>query len=66
MPEEIERIKQAGGVVIKNRVAGCLAVSRAFGDIGLKTMGVIVEPYQVSMQLQPGDTHLIIACDGVI
>jgi serine/threonine protein phosphatase PrpC len=35
-PEEQQRIKVAGGFVTRNRVLGILAVSRSFGDHGMK------------------------------
>lgn len=34
--KEQERIKEAGGFVTRNRVLGILAVSRSFGDHGMK------------------------------
>ena len=37
-PDELERIKEAGGWVVKNRLHGVLAVSRAFGDVDHKVM----------------------------
>ena len=40
-PDEMERIKLAGGMVIHKRVMGELAVSRAFGDRAFK-MGIKV------------------------
>ena len=33
---EQERVKQAGGTIIQNRVSGSLAVTRALGDLDLK------------------------------
>ena len=41
---EIERIKAAGGTMIRNRVMGILAVARSLGDHGLKEF-VIAKPY---------------------
>lgn len=35
-PAEQQRIKVAGGFVTRNRVLGILAVSRSFGDHGMK------------------------------
>lgn len=35
--KEVDRIKSAGGWVSRGRVCGYLAVSRAFGDVSLKT-----------------------------
>ena len=35
-PDEAQRVKDAGGVVMGNRVMGTLAVPRAFGDFELK------------------------------
>jgi serine/threonine protein phosphatase PrpC len=43
-PSEIERIKLAGGTMIRNRVLGILAVARSLGDHGLKEF-VIAKPY---------------------
>mmetsp|Transcript_13021 Transcript_13021/g.20101 ORF Transcript_13021/g.20101 Transcript_13021/m.20101 type:complete len:388 (+) Transcript_13021:80-1243(+) len=41
---EIERIKAAGGTMIRNRVMGILAVARSLGDHGLKEF-VIAKPF---------------------
>ena len=41
---EIERIQNAGGSIIRNRVLGILAVARSLGDHGLKQF-VIAKPY---------------------
>eukprot|EP01116_Phalansterium_solitarium_P012087 TRINITY_DN2806_c0_g1_i2.p1 TRINITY_DN2806_c0_g1~~TRINITY_DN2806_c0_g1_i2.p1 ORF type:complete len:356 (+),score=78.76 TRINITY_DN2806_c0_g1_i2:55-1122(+) len=60
-PSERERL---GQVVFHDKVAGVLAVSRAFGNKELKKY-VIAEPYLNSTGLGPDDTHLILACDGV-
>lgn len=47
-PDEMERIKLAGGMVIHKRVMGELAVSRAFGDRAFK-MGIKVRRGSVRM-----------------
>jgi len=61
---EVKRIVSAGGFVIMNRVNGMLAVTRSLGDITMKDV-VISEPFTQEIELQPTDTHLIIACDGL-
>ncbi len=40
----MDRIQDMGGIILRGRVSGVLAVSRALGDIGLKNEGVINEP----------------------
>ncbi|GAX74792.1 hypothetical protein CEUSTIGMA_g2239.t1 [Chlamydomonas eustigma] len=67
LKEERERIEAAGGVVIWAgtwRVAGVLAVSRAFGDKPLKRF-VISTPYMQEEQLRHEDEFLILASDGL-
>lgn len=44
-PNEVDRIRKEGGIVIDGRVGGSLAVSRAFGDYSLKSEGVTAVPY---------------------
>jgi protein phosphatase PTC1 len=63
--KEVARIKAAGGCVFANRVGGCLAVSRAFGDYALKASGVSCVPYQQHVSLTPAHKFLILACDGL-
>lgn len=72
-PGEQARIKEAGGFIARGRVLGILAVSRSFGDHGMKQF-VTAQPYVTTTNL-PGrssseDTSesfpfLILACDGV-
>lgn len=62
---EIERVRQAGGVVIADRVGGSLAITRAFGDHSLKKDGVIAKPYIKKHVLRSTDKYLVIASDGV-
>eukprot|EP01017_Pseudomicrothorax_dubius_P037273 TRINITY_DN5447_c0_g1_i13.p1 TRINITY_DN5447_c0_g1~~TRINITY_DN5447_c0_g1_i13.p1 ORF type:complete len:173 (+),score=22.42 TRINITY_DN5447_c0_g1_i13:465-983(+) len=64
-PLEIARIQKAGGVLTKNRVGGTLAVTRSFGDFELKTKGLICEPTINSFTVEDGDSHIIIASDGL-
>jgi serine/threonine protein phosphatase PrpC len=62
---EIERVKRDGGIVIDDRVAGSLAVTRAFGDHALKRDGVIAKPSIKKHHLRPSDRYLVIASDGI-
>jgi len=61
---ETKRIVDAGGFVVLNRVNGILAVTRSLGDHAMKDY-VIGEPYLTEVLLEPTDTHLILACDGL-
>lgn len=65
--EEIARITQRGGFVINGRVAGSLAVSRAFGDIQLKVGqgALVVDPEVSSWSLSQDDAFIVIATDGL-
>jgi len=61
---EVKRITDLGGLVFMNKVAGTLAVSRAFGDSELKPW-VSAEPYLSRVELISDDSVLILACDGL-
>jgi len=65
-PSEQQRIREAGGFITRNRVLGILAVSRSFGDHGMKDF-VTADPYISETDLlRCGDAPLLIlACDGV-
>jgi len=64
LPDEMKRIKEAGGFVALGRVNGILGVSRALGDHCLKEF-VVCDPYLYQHPLDEEDEFLIIACDGV-
>lgn len=64
LPEEIDRITNAGGFIAMGRVNAILAVSRAFGDHGVKNL-VISEPFISKTLLTADDVYVIVACDGV-
>ena len=49
--KEVERIENAGGIMIRGRVLGVLAVARSLGDHGLKEY-VIARPYLSSTVVQ--------------
>ncbi|KAJ3417315.1 Protein phosphatase 2C 1 [Chytridiales sp. JEL 0842] len=61
---EAQRIVDAGGFVINNRVNGVLAVTRALGDASMKEW-VIGNPYTTETVLDDTDDLLILACDGI-
>jgi len=64
-PSEIERIQKAGGFVMKDRVSGQLAVTRALGDLALKKEGVINVPYYRKIPITSNDKYIIMATDGL-
>lgn len=61
---EINRIRDQGGLVMKNRVNGVLAVTRSLGDTYMKNL-VIGKPFTTSTEITPEDEFFILACDGV-
>jgi serine/threonine protein phosphatase PrpC len=63
---EQDRIKAAGGFITRGRVLGILAVTRSFGDHGMKDF-VSASPYLTETKLSDcGECPmLILACDGV-
>ncbi|OMJ80134.1 hypothetical protein SteCoe_19677 [Stentor coeruleus] len=62
---EIDRIVKGGGILIRGRVAGQLAVTRALGDHHLKTSGVSCVPHVFRRIITPNDVCFIIASDGI-
>ena len=67
--DEFSRISSMGGYIsFKNgvaRVDGCLAVSRAIGDIQHKQF-VISEPEILNREITTSDDLLILATDGLL
>jgi serine/threonine protein phosphatase PrpC len=63
---EQSRVEAAGGFITRGRVLGILAVSRSFGDHGMKDF-VIADPHLTEVDLlKVGRAPmLIMACDGV-
>lgn len=61
---EISRIREAGGLVVKNRVNGVLAITRSLGDSYVKNL-VTGRPFTTSTEITKEDQFLILACDGV-
>jgi len=73
-PPELERIQNAGGSVMIQRVNGSLAVSRALGDFEYKNVDgkgpteqlVSPEPeFYMKRRESDKDEFLVLACDGV-
>ena len=72
-PEEKERIIQAGGSVMIQRVNGSLAVSRALGDFEYKNVEgkgpceqlVSPEPEIFVVDRSENDEFVVLACDGI-
>ena len=72
-PEERQRIQNAGGSVMIQRVNGSLAVSRALGDFEYKNVQgkgpceqlVSPEPEIYVQERSDEDEFIILACDGI-
>lgn len=72
-PDELRRIKNAGGFVEFGRVNGNLALSRAIGDflfktntkIGPKEQAVTAFPDVISAELTDDTEFIVLACDGI-
>ncbi|CCH61615.1 hypothetical protein TBLA_0F00700 [Henningerozyma blattae CBS 6284] len=61
---EMERIESAGGLIMKSRVNGMLAVTRSLGDKFFDSL-VVATPFTTSVEITDQDEFLIIACDGL-
>ncbi|CCE61502.1 hypothetical protein TPHA_0A04280 [Tetrapisispora phaffii CBS 4417] len=61
---EMQRIEQAGGLIMKSRVNGMLAVTRSLGDKFFDSL-VVGNPFTTTVEIIPEDKFLIIACDGL-
>lgn len=61
---EINRIRDSGGLIMKNRVNGVLAVTRSLGDSYMKDL-VIGNPFTTATEIGNEDEFMILACDGV-
>jgi len=72
-PEELARIRAAGGFVEWNRVNGNLALSRAIGDFEFKKSAdlppeaqiVTANPDIIVRKVQATDEFFVVACDGI-
>ncbi|XBW38020.1 hypothetical protein QEN19_003605 [Hanseniaspora menglaensis] len=63
-PMECKRVESIGGLVIKNRVNGMLAVTRSIGDKFFDSL-VIANPFTTKIELTSKDEFMIVACDGL-
>ncbi|EGR33322.1 protein phosphatase, putative [Ichthyophthirius multifiliis] len=63
--QEIKRIKEMGGIIIRGRVSGSLAITRALGDLDLKTEGVLNVPDTEEFVVSQKTQYLILASDGL-
>ena len=65
-PDEIERIRVAGGKILEGRLNGVLEPTRAFGDADIKMSqdGLIVDPEITYRVVDPGAV-LILCSDGI-
>jgi len=62
--EEVERLESMKGLIMQGKVGGALGVTRSFGDLEFKRW-IIPTPHVKTVKLEPGDTHLVVACDGL-
>ncbi len=63
-PDEAERVKKSGGVIMNGRLAGNLLVTRSMGDFDFKKYGLTSTPDITEHDIGLSDL-LIIASDGI-
>ena len=63
--KERSRILRSGGHVEAGRVCGSLEVSRSFGDVRLKRLGLSASPDVTSFSIGPEQRFALLACDGL-
>ena len=68
-PDELARIRAAGGLVVNHRLNGSLAVSRSFGDVLHKdaaTCPTLTAAPEVAIRaLDDEDEFVVVGCDGL-
>lgn len=63
---EQARVQRVGGKIGKGgRLASCLDVTRGFGDLALSHHGLIAEPSISEVEVEPTDSYLVLASDGL-
>jgi serine/threonine protein phosphatase PrpC len=65
IPEEAERIMNAGGKITKNRVQGQLVLTRSLGDLYVKKYGVTNLPDISVNKIDNNVKYVVIASDGI-
>ena len=63
--EEVQRIKNLGGLIFNGRLFGQLAWTRALGDFSLKNNGLISTPSIYKNKILEDDIYIVVASDGV-
>ncbi len=64
---EAKRVKRAGGLIIRGRFYGNLAITRTLADFEIKddTSGLSCKPHITRTEIEDSDRYIIIASDGV-
>lgn len=64
---EIERVKKEGGIILRKRFYGALAITRALGDYTFKIdgCGLSTIPYITRTIIEKDDQFIIIGSDGI-
>ena len=65
--QEFKRVKQEGGVIIRKRLYGTLAVTRTHGDFEMKENAKCLNcnPHITRTEIDDTDKYIVIASDGV-
>ena len=63
-PAERARIEATGSMIIRDRIEGMIAVTRAIGDSVFREYGLIHTPYTRKIALTPG-SMIVLASDGL-
>lgn len=63
--DEFERVKKIGGLIVNNKLAGKIELSRAIGCHDIKRFGLIANPYVSKVTISSLDKWVIIASSGV-
>jgi len=69
-PVEKQRVINAGGTIVNDRVSGLLNITRSFGNFMLKTPElpndiISIVPDITCIELSQSDSLVVVACDGI-